>query len=261
MKAVILAGGFGTRISEESGIRPKPMVEIGNKPIIWHIMKIYSFYGINEFIICCGYKGHIIKEYFSNYFINMSDLTLDLENNSMEIHKEPHENWKITLVDTGENTMTGGRIKRIAPYIGNDTFCLTYGDGVIDSDIAECIKFHKSQEVFLTLTAVQQPGRFGAFSLGKDETRIKSFREKPKGDGNDNAWINGGFFVAEPQVIDYIKDDQTVWEREPMEQLAKNGKLAAYKHYGFWQPMDTLRDRNVLEDLWESGNPPWKSWE
>ena len=261
MKAIILAGGFGTRISEESGVRPKPMVEIGSKPIIWHIMKIYSFYGINDFIICCGHKGHIIKEYFSNYFLYMSDVTFDLGSNSMEIHRSPHENWRVTLVDTGENTMTGGRIKRVAPYLNNETFCLTYGDGVIDSSISDCIEFHKSQGVLTTLTAVQQPGRFGAFSLGRGETKIGSFREKPKANGDDNAWINGGFFVVEPQALDYVKDDLTVWERDPLEIMAKSGQLAAYRHYGFWQPMDTLRDRNVLEEIWQSGEAPWKLWE
>lgn len=261
MKAVILAGGFGTRISEESGVRPKPMVEIGSRPIIWHIMKIYSHYGINEFIICCGYKGHMIKEYFSNYFLHISDVTFDLKNNKMEVHRNPSENWKVTLVDTGEKTMTGGRMKKVIPYIGNETFCLTYGDGVSDVNITESIKFHKSQGVLATLTAVQQPGRFGAFSLGSKENKVSSFREKPKGDGIDNAWINGGFFVIEPKALDYITDEQTVWEREPMEKLAKTGQLAAYRHYGFWQPMDTLRDKNLLEELWSGEETPWKLWE
>ena len=260
MKAVILAGGFGTRISEESGIRPKPMVEIGFRPIIWHIMKIYSHFGINEFIICCGYKGHMIKEYFSNYFLHMSDVTFDLKNNEMEIHHNPSENWKVSLVDTGERTMTGGRLKRVKPYIGDETFCLTYGDGVSDINIRESISFHKSQNVLTTLTAVQQPGRFGAFTLGREETRIGSFREKPQGDGIDNTWINGGFFVIEPKALEHITDDQTVWEREPLEILASTGQLAAYRHYGFWQPMDTLRDKNYLEDLWLGGNAPWKLW-
>lgn len=260
MIAVILAGGYGTRISEESGIRPKPMVEIGNKPIIWHIMKIYSFYGINDFIICCGYKGYMIKEYFSNYFLHQSDVTFDLENNSMEIHRNHSESWRVTLIETGEKTMTGGRIKRIAPYLNGETFCLTYGDGVSDVNIGESIKFHKSQDVLVTLTAVQQPGRFGAFSLGKNEKKIETFREKPTGDGIDNAYINGGFFIAEPQAIDYITDDQSIWEREPLEILAKTGRLAAFRHYGFWQPMDTLRDKNLLEELWQSGKAPWKLW-
>ncbi len=260
MKAVILAGGYGTRISEESGIRPKPMVEVGNRPIIWHIMKIYSFHGIQEFIICCGYKGHMIKEYFSNYFLHMSDVTFDLANNSMEVHRNPSESWKVTLIDTGEKTMTGGRIKKIAPYLGNESFCLTYGDGVCNLDIQESIKFHKSQNVLATLTAVQQPGRFGAFSLGSEENKILSFKEKPKGDGIDNAWINGGFFVVEPKALDYITEDKTVWEQEPLEIMAKTGQLAAYRHHGFWQPMDTLRDKNLLEDLWASGEAPWKFW-
>ncbi len=261
MKAVILAGGFGTRISEESGVRPKPMVEIGGKPIIWHIMKIYSHYGINEFIICCGYKGYMIKEYFSNYFLHMSDVTFDLASNSMEVHRNPEESWKITLVDTGEKTMTGGRIKRVDSYLREETFCLTYGDGVSDVNVKESIEFHKNQNSLVTLTAVQQPGRFGAFPLGKDESKITTFREKPKGDGIDNAWINGGFFVVEPNAIDYITDDHSVWEREPLEILAKTGQLSAYRHYGFWQPMDTLRDKTLLEDLWESGRAPWKSWQ
>jgi glucose-1-phosphate cytidylyltransferase len=260
MKAVILAGGFGTRISEESMIRPKPMVEIGNKPIIWHIMKTYASHGINEFIICCGYKGYMIKEYFSNYFLHLSDMTFDLSNNSMEVHRKPNETWKVTLIDTGEKTMTGGRIKRIAPYLDGETFCLTYGDGISDINIKQSIEFHKSQDVLVTLTAVQQSGRFGAFSLGKSQNKVGSFREKPIGNGVDDAWINGGFFVVEPRALDYITDDQTVWEKEPMEILAKTGQLAAYRHYGFWQPMDTLRDKNLLEDLWESGKAPWKSW-
>ncbi len=261
MKAVILAGGYGTRISEESGIKPKPMVEIGEKPIIWHIMKTYSHYGINEFIICCGYKGYMIKEYFSNYFLHMSDVTFNLVSNSMEVHRKPEESWKVTLVDTGENTMTGGRIKKVASYIGKETFCLTYGDGVSDVNISESIRFHKSQNVLLTLTAVQQPGRFGVFSLGKNENKISSFREKPKGGVMDDAWINGGFFVVEPEALDYITDDQTVWENEPLVILAKTGQLAAYRHYGFWQPMDTLRDKYVIEDLWNSGAAPWKCWQ
>ncbi len=261
MKAVILAGGYGTRISEESGIRPKPMVEIGNKPIIWHIMKIYSHHGINEFIICCGYKGHLLKEYFSNYFLHMSDLTFDLSNNSTEVHRKPSEKWKVTLVDTGEQSMTGGRIKRVASYIGNETFCLTYGDGVSDVNIAKSIELHQNQKSLVTLTAVQQPGRFGAFSLATGSDKIGSFREKPRGDGADNAWVNGGFFVVEPKALNYITDDKSVWEREPLEIMAKTGQLTAFRHSGFWQPMDTLRDRNVLEELWQSGNAPWKVWE
>lgn len=260
MKAVILAGGFGTRISEESGIRPKPMVEIGNRPIIWHIMKIYASYGINEFIICCGYKGYMIKEYFSNYFLRMSDVTFDLGQNSMSIHRNPSESWKVTLVETGEKTMTGGRIKKIAAYLNDESFFLTYGDGVSDINISESLRFHKDQRALVTLTAVQQPGRFGAFPLGKDETRIRNFREKPQGDGIDNAWINGGFFVVEPKALDYITGDHSVWEHEPLEILAKTGQLAAFRHYGFWQPMDTLRDKNLLEEMWESNKAPWKKW-
>jgi glucose-1-phosphate cytidylyltransferase len=260
MKAVILAGGFGTRISEESGVRPKPMVEIGGKPILWHIMKIYSSHGINDFVICCGYKGHMIKEYFSNYFLHLSDVTFDLQKNEMEVHNKKSEPWKVTLIDTGENVMTGGRIKRVAEYIKDETFCLTYGDGVSDIDIKASIDFHKHQNAIVTLTAVQQPGRFGAFTLESEDSKITNFREKPKGDGRNNAWINGGFFIVEPKALDYIIDDQTVWEKEPLEGLAKTNKLAAYRHTGFWQPMDTLRDKNLLEDLWENGNSPWKTW-
>jgi glucose-1-phosphate cytidylyltransferase len=260
MKAVILAGGYGTRISEESGIRPKPMVEIGNRPIIWHIMKIYSFHGINEFIICCGYKGYMIKEYFSNYFLRTSDVTFDLGQNSVEIHRNHSESWKVTLVETGEKTMTGGRIKRIAPYLDDETFFLTYGDGVSNINVRESLKFHKEQGGLVTLTAVQQPGRFGAFPLGREDTKIKNFREKPKGDGIDNAWINGGFFVVEPKALDYVTGDHSVWEHEPLEILARTGQLAAFRHYGFWQPMDTLRDKNYLEELWERNEAPWKLW-
>ena len=255
MKAVILAGGFGTRLSEETTIKPKPMVEIGGMPILWHIMKIYTAFGINEFIICCGYKGHIIKEFFSNYFLRRSDVTFDNKENKMEVHQNGAEPWRVTLVNTGEKTMTGGRIKRVKNYIGNETFCLTYGDGVSDINIAELISFHKAQKTLATLTAVQPPGRFGILTLEKN--KVKSFREKPVGDG---AWINGGFFVLEPEVINYISDDMTVWEQEPLINLSRNGELSAYRHYGFWQPMDTLRDKMYLEDLWESGNAPWKMW-
>lgn len=260
MKAIILAGGFGTRISEESGIRPKPMVEIGGKPILWHIMKIYSSHAINDFVICCGYKGHMIKEYFSNYFLHTSDVTFDLQKNEMEVHRKNGEPWRVTLVDTGENVMTGGRIKRVADYVKDETFCLTYGDGVSDIDIKASIDFHKNQNAIVTLTAVQQPGRFGAFTLDTEDTLISNFREKPKGDGANNAWINGGFFIVEPQALDFIQDDQTVWEKEPLEELAKTNKLAAYRHAGFWQPMDTLRDKNVLEEMWLAGKAPWKKW-
>lgn len=257
MKVVILAGGFGTRISEETSIRPKPMVEVGEKPILWHIMKIYSSYGLNDFIICCGYKGDVIKEYFSNYYLQKSDVTFDLKNNKMEIHQNDVEPWKITLVDTGLGTMTGGRLKRVSKYIGEDTFCMTYGDGVSDINIRKLIQFHNNQKVLATLTAVQPPGRFGTFNLGFQETKISSFKEKPDGDG---AWINGGFFVLEPEVFEYIEGDSTVWEKEPLEGLAGKGNLAAFKHNGFWQPMDTLRDKNVLEKLWSSETTPWKIW-
>lgn len=261
MKAVIFAGGFGTRISEESGVRPKPMVEIGGKPILWHIMKIYSHHGINEFIICCGYKGYMIKEYFSNYFLHMSDVTFDMAHNDMMIHRRHAEPWKVTLIDTGLHTMTGGRLKRVAEYIKDEPFCLTYGDGVSDVNITELIKFHQAQGTMATLTAVQQPGRFGAFSLTEGDAKIYQFREKPKGDGVENARINGGYFVCDPAVIDLIEGDQTVWEREPLEQLARSGQLSAYQHNGFWQPMDTLRDKSVLENMWNEDQAPWKVWE
>jgi glucose-1-phosphate cytidylyltransferase len=257
MKAVILAGGFGTRLAEETSVKPKPMVEVGEKPILWHIMKIYAAAGIDDFIICLGYKGYVIKEYFATYSLYMSDITFDLRRNETKIHHNGTEPWRVTLVDTGQKTMTGGRIKRIKDYIGDETFCLTYGDGVTDLDIQKLIAFHRDQKALATLTAVQPPGRFGAFSLGHDQILIQTFKEKPEGDG---AWINGGFFVLEPEVINYIKDDSTTWEREPMEDLAQNGKLAAYRHHGYWQNMDTLRDKTILEDLWQSGNPPWKIW-
>lgn len=260
MKAVILAGGFGTRISEESGVRPKPMVEIGGKPILWHIMKTYSHYGINEFIICCGYKGYVIKEYFSNYFLHNADVTYDMKNNSMEVHNMNSEPWSVTLVDTGEKTMTGGRVKRVKEYIGNATFCLTYGDGVCNANIDKLIMFHKNHGKLATLTSVRQPGRFGVFTLHDDETNIKYFKEKPKGDTDGTAWINGGYFVLEPEVLDYIENDSTVFEREPLENLANSGNLFAFKHTDFWQPMDTLRDKNVLEEMWESNTAPWKVW-
>lgn len=257
MKAVILAGGYGTRISEETSVRPKPMVEIGEKPILWHIMKIYSHHGVNDFIICCGYKGRVIKEYFSNYFLHESDITFDLKNNEMEVHQNAVEPWKVSLIDTGYNTMTGGRLKRVRDLLDDETFCLTYGDGVSDLNISKLIDFHKDHKLRATLTAVQQPGRFGAFNLGKDEFKIGSFNEKPQEEG---AWINGGFFVLEPEVIDLIEGDSTVWEREPLESLADSNNLAAFRHNGFWQPMDTLRDKNVLEDLWNQPSPPWKIW-
>lgn len=257
MKVVILAGGFGTRLSEETGVKPKPMVEIGDMPILWHIMKIYSAYDFNEFIICLGYKGFIIKDFFAGYALHKSDVTFDLRNNDMQIHENSTEPWKVTLVDTGDKSMTGGRLKRVKEYIGSETFCMTYGDGLTDLDVSEVVKLHKEQKALCTLTAVQPPGRFGAFSLGSGETRIATFKEKPKGDG---AWINGGFFVVEPEVLDYIADDTVVWEREPLEALAREGNLAAYKHQGFWQPMDTLRDKMFLEDLWKGGKAPWKIW-
>jgi glucose-1-phosphate cytidylyltransferase len=257
MKVVILAGGYGTRISEETGVRPKPMVEIGGKPILWHIMKIYSAHGIFDFIICCGYKGIVIKEYFANYFLYMSDITFDIKHNQMQVHNNGAEPWQVTLIDTGLSTMTGGRIKRVRDYIGDDRFCLTYGDGVSDIDITSLVQFHVEQKALTTLTAVQPPGRFGTFNLGEQQTKITSFREKPHGDG---AWINGGFFVCEPEVINYIDNDTIVWEREPLQRIAHDGLLAAYRHHGFWHPMDTLRDKNTLEEMWSSGNPPWKIW-
>ena len=255
MKAVILAGGLGTRISEETGARPKPMIEIGGKPILWHIMKIYSAHGVNEFIVCLGYKGYLIKEYFANYFLHMSNVTFDMKHNKMEVHQNSAEPWKVTLVDTGENTMTGGRLKRVGQYLGDEEFCFTYGDGVGDVDITRTIAFHREQGTLATLTATQPPGRFGALNM--DQHKIISFQEKPQGDG---GWINGGFFVLSPKVIDYIEGDHTIWEREPMERLAQEGQLSAYKHDGFWQPMDTLRDKNHLEELWAGGKAPWKCW-
>lgn len=257
MKAVIFAGGLGTRISEETSTRPKPMVEIGGKPILWHILKMYSNHGINEFVICCGYKGYVIKEYFANYFLHMSDVTFDMSKNNMEVHQQSAEPWRVTLVDTGDNTMTGGRLKRVANYVKDEeTFCLTYGDGVSDVNITELIAFHKAQNAKATLTATIPPGRFGALDL--KGSKVSSFMEKPKGDG---ALINGGFFVLSPQVLDYIVDDQTIWEREPLERLAQEGNLAAFEHTGFWQPMDTLRDKTQLEELWQSGKAPWKTWD
>jgi glucose-1-phosphate cytidylyltransferase len=255
VKAVILAGGIGSRISEESHLKPKPMIEIGGKPIIWHIMKIYSAHGIDDFVICLGYKGYVIKEYFANYFLHMSDVTLDMANNRMEVHQASAEPWRVTLVDTGEETMTGGRLKRVASYLGDEDFCFTYGDGVADVDIRAAVDFHRGHGRKATLTAVQPPGRFGALELEGDH--VRSFLEKPEGDG---GWINGGFFVLSPAVLAEVDGDRTVWEREPMERLAAAGELRAYFHRGFWQPMDTLRDRNQLEELWSSGRAPWKSW-
>ncbi len=256
MKAVILAGGLGTRLSEETDIKPKPMIAIGGRPMLWHIMKIYSAHGINDFVICCGYKGYMIKEYFANYFLHMSDVTFDMASNSMHVHENKAEPWKVTLVDTGEHTMTGGRLKRVSSYLENeDAFCFTYGDGVGDVDITRLIAFHKQQGALATLTATQPPGRFGAISMDKD--RVTGFREKPQGDG---GYINGGFFVLSPKVLDYIAGDATTWERDPMERLASESQLAAYVHDGFWQPMDTLRDKNYLEAAWQSGTAPWKCW-
>jgi glucose-1-phosphate cytidylyltransferase len=256
VKAVILAGGLGTRLSEETSLRPKPMVEIGGKPILWHILKMYAHHGVNEFVICCGHKGHVIKEYFANYFLYTSDVTFDMLHNRMEVHEQHAEPWRVTLVDTGENTMTGGRLKRVAPYLQNEeAFCFTYGDGVSDVDITELIAYHRQQGLLATLTSVLPPGRYGALDMKAN--KVQSFKEKPKGDG---ARVNGGFFVLSPKVIDLIHDDATVWEREPLEALARTGELCAYEHDGFWQPMDTLREKNQLEDMWASGNAPWKTW-
>ena len=255
MKAVILAGGLGTRISEETSVRPKPMVEIGGKPILWHIMKIYSHFGITEFVICLGYKGYFIKEYFANYYLHMGDVTFDMASNSMEVHQSFAEPWKVTLVDTGEETMTGGRLKRVLPYVGGEDFCLTYGDGVADVDVGALIASHRAHGTLATVTAVQPPGRFGALDF--EEELITGFAEKPLGDG---GWINGGFFVLSPRVGDYIEDDASIWEREPMERLAAEGQLGAYRHEGFWQPVDTLRDLQGLQELWSSGAPPWRVW-
>lgn len=255
MKAVILAGGLGTRISEETIVRPKPMIEIGGKPVLWHIMKIYSAHGIHDFVICLGYKGYMIKEYFANYCLHMSDVTFDMNNNSMEVHQNKVEPWRVTLVDTGDETMTGGRLKRVREFLDDGDFCFTYGDGISDVNIGELIRFHRRVGGIATLTAIQPPGRFGALDM--DRQHVTGFQEKPPGDGGR---INGGFFVLSPAVFDYIEGDRTVWEREPLETLAKEGRLAAYLHDGFWHPMDTLRDRNTLESLWQSGNPPWKVW-
>ena len=256
MKAVVLAGGLGTRISEETSNRPKPMIEIGGKPLLWHILKTYSHHGINDFVICCGYKGYVIKEYFANYFLHMSDVTFDMSKNTMEVHQRNAEPWKVTLVDTGENTMTGGRVKRIADFVKDEeAFCLTYGDGLSDVNITKLLAFHKTQRVKATLTGSTPPGRFGALDI--NGSMVTSFMEKPRGDG---AMINGGFFVLSPDVLHYITDDCTKWELEPLERLAQEGNLAAYQHHGFWQPMDTLRDKIYLEELWQSGKAPWKVW-
>lgn len=254
MKAVILAGGLGTRISEESHLRPKPMIEIGGKPILWHIMKSYSHYGITDFVICLGYRGYVIKEYFANYFLHMSDVTFDMAKNQMEVLQGYAEPWRVTLIDTGADTMTGGRLKRVREHIGDETFCFTYGDGVADIDIGELVRFHEQHGRPATVTAIQPPGRYGALDMV--DSRVRSFQEKPAGDG---AWINGGYFVLEPSVLDYIEDDSTSWEAAPLQRLAEGGHLMAYQHHGFWQPMDTLRDKTHLEQLWNT-SPPWKVW-
>jgi glucose-1-phosphate cytidylyltransferase len=257
MKAVLLAGGLGTRISEETSVRPKPMIDIGGKPILWHILKMYSHHGINDFIICCGYKGYIIKEYFANYFLHMSDVTFDMQRNEMQVHHKKAEPWRVTLVDTGEDTLTGGRLKRVAEYIQNDeAFCFTYGDGLADIDLTREIAFHRQHGKLATVVAVQPPGRYGALERAGDQ--VTGFIEKPRGDG---GLINGGFFVLSPKVLNHIDGDQTSWEGAPLSQLARQGELMAFEHTGFWQPMDTLRDKNILEDLWSSGKAPWKTWQ
>jgi glucose-1-phosphate cytidylyltransferase len=255
MKVVILAGGMGSRFAEETSLRPKPMIEIGGKPILWHIMKIYSAHGLNDFVICLGYKGYMIKEYFANYFLHQSDVTFDLKNNKVEIHQTQSESWKVTLVDTGEQSMTGGRLKLARSHISEEDFCFTYGDGVSNVDITALIRFHKSQGTLATVTAVQPPGRFGRLNISSN--RVEGFQEKPQGDG---AWINGGFFVLSPKVLDYIHDEKTTWEQEPLIRLASENQLSSFKHSGFWQPMDTLRDKNLLEDLWQKERAPWKVW-
>lgn len=256
MKAVILAGGMGTRITEETAVRPKPMIEIGGKPLLWHIMKIYSAHGINDFVVCLGYRGYLIKEYFANYYLHTCDVTFDIAHNAMEVHQSTAEPWSVTLVDTGEVTMTGGRLRRVLPYVEGEEFCFTYGDGVADIDIGALVRFHREEGTMATVTAVQPPGRFG--SLDVSERRIRGFREKPEGDG---GWINGGFFVLSPDVASYLEGDGTVWEQEPLARLAAEGQLASYRHESFWYAMDTVRDRNHLESLWQTGDPPWKLWE
>ena len=257
MKVVILAGGLGTRLSEETQVRPKPMAEIGERPILWHIMKLYSHFGFTEFVICLGYKGYLIKEYFNNYFLHNCDVTFDMSVHAMEVHQNVVEPWKVTLVDTGPQTQTGGRLKRVASYVGDETFMMTYGDGLADVDVNGLLAFHRRHGRLATVTAVQPPGRFGALRLGGDGEEVESFEEKPQG---DDAWMNGGFFVLEPAVLNYVAGDETLWEREPVERLARDGELRAFKHDGFWQPMDTLRDKRALEHLWESGSAPWKLW-
>ena len=255
MKAVILAGGLGTRISEETHLKPKPMIEVGGRPILWHILKIYSQHGINDFVICCGYKGYVIKEYFANYFLHSSDVTFDMSTNQMEVHQQNAEPWKVTLVDTGESTLTGGRLRRVASYLDGGSFCFTYGDGVADVDLTALIEFHRTEARWATLTAVQPPGRFG--SLAFERGRVLGFEEKPQGDG---SWINGGFFVLEPEVLDTINGDESVWERDCLPSIASADQLNAFQHHGFWQPMDTLRDRQLLEELWKDDRAPWKTW-
>jgi glucose-1-phosphate cytidylyltransferase len=259
MKVVILAGGLGTRLSEETDIRPKPMVEIGGRPIIWHIMKIYAEYGFNDFVICLGYKGYFIKEYFANYFLHQTDMTIDLGSNQIEYHKSASEKWKISLIDTGKDSMTGGRIKRIQSYIGNEPFMLTYGDGVSDINIASLVNFHKSHGKLLTVTAIQPSGRFGALEMDEQSGQVGSFMEKPKGDG---VWINGGFFVCQPEVFDYINQgDATIWEQEPLQKIAKDGQLVGFRHEGFWRPMDTLKDKQDLNEMWNTHSAKWNIWE
>ena len=257
MKVAILAGGLGTRLAEETQVKPKPMAEIGEHPILWHIMKIFGEQGYDEFVVCLGYKGYLIKEYFANYFLHNADVTFDLRGREMTVHENAAEPWRVTLVDTGAETQTGGRLKRVADYLGGERFMMTYGDGVADIDLAGLLAVHEAQGRLATVTAVQPPGRFGALEMDDAGTAVHDFVEKPRGDG---AWMNGGFFVLEPAVLDYIAGDDTLWEKEPLERLARDGQLAAFRHYGFWQPMDTLRDKRALEDLWESGAAPWKTW-
>ena len=256
MKAVILAGGYGTRLSEETHLKPKPMVEIGDRPILWHIMKLYSAYGVNDFIICCGYKGYVIKEYFANYFLHMSDVTFDMQSNQMKVHQKNAEPWQVTLVDTGESTLTGGRLKRVRDYVGNEAFCFTYGDGVSNVNIKDLINHHQNHGLWATVTAVQPPGRYGALNINS-QGQVLNFQEKPQGDG---SWINGGYLVLEPQIFDLIEGDLISWESDTLPIIASKNQLAAFHHYGFWQAMDTLRDKNTLEDLWRSGQAPWKVW-
>jgi glucose-1-phosphate cytidylyltransferase len=256
MKAVILAGGLGTRISEETELRPKPMIEVGHKPLLWHVMKIYAAQGIDEFVVCLGYRGYVIKEYFANYYLHMGDVTFDLRDNSMEVHQSGAEPWRVTLIDTGDTTATGGRLKRVLPYVGDEEFLFTYGDGVADLDLSALLSFHRDQGTLATMTAVQPRGRWGSVDLEGD--RIRRYEEKPKGDG---GWINGGFFVLSPGVGEYIEGDQTTWEREPLQRLAAEDQLAAYRHQGFWHAVDTLRDKRYLQEQWDSGSPPWKLWE